>query len=333
MIIEKHKTMKIKQYLATICLLACQLVFGQINNTSWPVKGATWVYESSSLGGRSYLKLAYIGDTIIENKPTSILKKTSIRIFGNPMDPDPANTVTYTNDAGQEYFYENQDSVFRWEDGAFELLYIFNAPVSSVWQIQEANNQRNPCDSAAIFDTLKVIENETYTISGHTLSGIRVESTKNRWSFFGRIVDKIGSMGSPVPIPLLPAQDSCVIIDYYTFFYTSLVCYHDKEQGYLSFSSFADCFELTTNIEQVHQSIIDLYPNPTNQELHISLPNIISLKNAQCSLWNIQGQKVFSTLVNSAKFTIMTSHLPLGIYTLQILSGGKLYSDKVLIVK
>jgi hypothetical protein len=84
----------------------------------------------------------------------------------------------------------------------------------------------------------------------------------------------------------------------------------------------------------LRQENISIFPNPTNGQLAVQL-NTLSQKSIQISVIDLLGKTVFdNTYVFEQgldKETINLNHLDNGLYLIRLQSGGKLYTEKLII--
>lgn len=73
---------------------------------------------------------------------------------------------------------------------------------------------------------------------------------------------------------------------------------------------------------------IVMYPNPTNDQVHISVNSSIE-NQIQVSLLNMIGQNVYSKNENKNQFTLNIDHLPNGIYFMELKSGKMVWKQKI----
>ncbi|GEM_PF-1563791 len=73
---------------------------------------------------------------------------------------------------------------------------------------------------------------------------------------------------------------------------------------------------------------IQIAPNPTSDVLHISLKE---QRNAVVSFWNINGKQIFRKKMDGTALSIVTSHLPDGMYLLGIEIEGSIYTKKIIV--
>lgn len=70
-------------------------------------------------------------------------------------------------------------------------------------------------------------------------------------------------------------------------------------------------------------------PNPSAEVITISLP--LSFANATLNLFDLTGRKVYAATAKNPKTEIAVGNLQKGIYLLEIVSGDKLWSEKVVV--
>jgi len=87
----------------------------------------------------------------------------------------------------------------------------------------------------------------------------------------------------------------------------------------------------TTSVETPEQSGYRIYPNPARDVLHIK--SIATGTNAHITLSALDGRVVFRGLQTGGLTSLQTDQLPEGVYTLHILSGDQLHTEKVMISK
>ncbi|WP_020570360.1 clostripain-related cysteine peptidase [Neolewinella persica] len=75
---------------------------------------------------------------------------------------------------------------------------------------------------------------------------------------------------------------------------------------------------------------IAMYPNPVNADLTIENNNFTG-GNYSLRLIDMNGRQVFSATFNQRQATIPTGNLPTGLYGVELVSGTKIFTDKVLI--
>lgn len=85
--------------------------------------------------------------------------------------------------------------------------------------------------------------------------------------------------------------------------------------------------EIPTGNAQIEQSVFSAYPNPASEEINISFAN---KGHYALALRNITGEIIFSTEGYSLQERIDASHLPSGVYLLEVkLNSGKILNQKI----
>jgi len=80
-----------------------------------------------------------------------------------------------------------------------------------------------------------------------------------------------------------------------------------------------------TAISEISVSNIKIYPNPTSDILFVECENINAIK-----LYDLLGKEVL-TQISNGKVTVNISHLPKGIYNVQIISNGKITGNSKIV--
>ncbi|MBI4931123.1 MAG: T9SS type A sorting domain-containing protein [Bacteroidetes bacterium] len=74
---------------------------------------------------------------------------------------------------------------------------------------------------------------------------------------------------------------------------------------------------------------INVFPNPTDGKCTLVFAS--GAKQSYIEIYNVMGEKIYSSQINSGKTEINLSKQPKGIYFLQIQSSGKTYNSKIVI--
>lgn len=102
----------------------------------------------------------------------------------------------------------------------------------------------------------------------------------------------------------------------------------DDEQQYEYYSLTLHYSEVTTNIDKVNNSIVNIYPNPASS--YITIQPLLSDNTGIFELYDIKGNKIIS-LTFSDKTQVSTNDLQSGIYFYNIISKEKRVSGKLVI--
>ena len=90
---------------------------------------------------------------------------------------------------------------------------------------------------------------------------------------------------------------------------------------------------LNTAINQLAlNNRINVYPNPANEVLNISIAKEIDLTHAKISLVDISGREVLNQRINSRESAININHLQNGVYVLKLRLGDVILSVKKVII-
>ncbi len=89
---------------------------------------------------------------------------------------------------------------------------------------------------------------------------------------------------------------------------------------------------MASSINIFSEHLFKIYPNPATYELH--LQNINHLSNTQVYLFNLLGQEVYKkSFIHFDEQIIDLQDFNNGIYILQIYSGNKMFTDKIIVNK
>lgn len=102
------------------------------------------------------------------------------------------------------------------------------------------------------------------------------------------------------------------------------------EMGYgiPNFGDALDALLLLGVEEQLQENNFALYPNPVRNRINISFPK--SAENAEFTLYNVLGERVLQTRINTMKNSVDVSSLTSGMYIASITSNNKTTSYKII---
>lgn len=267
--------------------------------------GAKWNFPqffpfSSQTGLATYTS---IGDTIIENKSCRIVYKDEYSCYANN---------------GNHYFHQSNDSIFYYHqtDEEFHLLFVFNAQIGDSWEIQDLN-----------FDAVYTCKVDSISYFYYSPN----DSLKIQHIDFGngttiKLYENIGfdfAFFLPTGFPIC---DNAVE--------QNLLCYEDNILGQIKFSSEA-CVITSVKKLTPANSIFQTYPNPTSDELNISLSKTPLSNYEQFQLINLLGTVVedFKIPTTEMTYSISIKHLPSGIYFLKYLKNGNLIRTEQVVIQ
>ncbi len=87
--------------------------------------------------------------------------------------------------------------------------------------------------------------------------------------------------------------------------------------------------DVCSGIQTLDAELVSIYPNPSNGLVVVKTP----LLNAQVSVFDINGKKVFTQTTSSFETLLDLSHLANGVYQLNIVSENSSFNHKVMINK
>lgn len=275
--------------------------------------GSEWYYNYNNFWIEGYVKLVYVGDTIISGQITHVLKKD---LFYYDFISEEHEKI----DLGAEYVYSNEDSVFIYRYDQFYLLFDFSALPGDTWTVPETFE--TDCDTTGV---VMVVSAGDTLINGTTYRYIDLQGdTSSEWIITGRVVERIGTIESY----LLPNPELCVV-DLYEG--GPLRCYSDDEIGLISTGISAEC-DYLASIEIWDKELhVKLYPNPATTELWLQLPVNLPLPQAQIELYGHTGRLLYNSQPTGHFHEIDVAHLPAGLYLVRMWDGEKWRTEKVVV--
>ena len=90
----------------------------------------------------------------------------------------------------------------------------------------------------------------------------------------------------------------------------------------------SDC-DLFVSIDELKQSNIAVYPNPSLGNFHISLPH--SMNSAILKITNAEGRLVYESILNQTTEIDVSMDQPKGVYLLTIDNGQSVQSKKIIL--
>ncbi len=110
---------------------------------------------------------------------------------------------------------------------------------------------------------------------------------------------------------------------------SNLICTKVNNQTYYPDSS-TSCHLVTTVNSLDIDMAIDIYPNPSNNEINIIIPDTEKLTSNIITLLSPLGQILITEKINSQKSIIDISSLPKGLYLLTISVNEKIFTRKII---
>jgi hypothetical protein len=289
----------------------------------WAPPGAMWLYEQPGLGDiRRHYQISYTKDTIINNTPTKELEVHTIYYQFTPIGILLSGMNYHTS----WFMYENNGTVYWWNNGQFKPLYVFTPQVGDSWQISKPSDSYHPCDSISSQDSIVVDSITTQIIDGHTYTRINTSSIGDKWTMRS-YYKNIGGRSNFVPIAE-NSGDTCFYFDQSVDYSGSLLCYYDDIRGYRNiFPGGQECnLSLMTNtkkISDVSNTSVSIYPNPVSDVINIKNDKEENFFN-RLTISNVLGQVVVEKEFSNA---LSVDFLPKGIYILTLYSQNNITSS------
>ncbi|TSJ39816.1 T9SS type A sorting domain-containing protein [Fluviicola chungangensis] len=278
---------------------------GFSQSTNWIKGNAIWHYKfyNYSMPGSGYIKVWDDGDTLIQNKVCTKLKAVK-------HDFEPINAQWELQEFISDYIsgivYYSNDTVYRWYNDQFEILYDFSAQAGDSWLLLTGvSNPPFSCNDTSIC----VVESVgSIHLGGNPYPELQVNYSPGSFEYFH---GKINSRFGPTQGYLFPMSRWCdssvfIDIDQITF-----ICFEDDS---LNYNPTGESCEYYLGLSESELSSISIFPNPS--EGKIELLSDVPLKRIR--IVNLMGvvSKEFRT--NLTLTEIDLSELPRGTYYLNI---------------
>ncbi len=298
---------------ALLCIMACTLPFASLCQdvpVEWAEPGTKWTYEGCYFDRAGTFPVVFesLGDTLLGGK--------SCRILGCP--------ECQNLEEDEIYLYQSGDTVFRYYEGSFNLLYNFSLGAGDTLEVFT-----EICDGIPLkvrIDSVSTIQLGDQTLRVQYISEPHaIDEGCNGAFFSGPLVEKIGDLG--FFIPQFGAVDpplSCGFIGYEDPSCIGLpedlvsiplgandsinVCNYNVEDFLIEVS----------NKAWISPPNLMVFPNPSQNMLKISMENV---PIHQVELFTLFGESLgssFSPTLGSSSLQLDVSPLSPGIYLLKI---------------
>jgi hypothetical protein len=265
----------------------------------WAPSGATWYYEWASMWYSGYVKISYIGDTIVDSKSCKILKKERFTY-------DWVNHIYSNMFIGYEYTYQESNIVYYYRYGQFFKLYDFNSSAGSSWEVA-GWEPFNPCDSTGL-----IVVNSTgmITVNSLSLKYLNVSPGQNStWALSDTIIERIGPLGYMFPEP------TCVVD---LFEGGSLRCYSDDTFELYKRGQAPACdYIIGADEISPESNYFKIYPVPATSTITLEITKKIKDK-MMIEISDILGKKMKSIEMDKVKMSIDIEDLKGGVYFILI---------------
>lgn len=276
----------------------------------WIDSSATWTYDYWNVSEQGTIRWEYTRDSIIQGRNSQIIKQTKFR-YGGPFSG--------VINEGEVYTTVSNDSVFYWRDNQFLLLYDFGASIGDTWLVS-IDSADSACEDSAFVEVINI---GSTIINGNNLRTLTLQLNSNSFrGVSGVVTERFGSP-SGLSFGFLPGYFGCQgSSTIYEFSQLTFRCYEDK-----TFSNYnpsgKNCDTLTANsINEIDSQNLILYPNPTNDNLRIDLPNN---KISNISIIDIYG-KLLSQHYSTQNIDV--SNLISGVYYLRVVTDKEIIITK-----
>ena len=286
----------------------CSMV-AQVDAYPWAPTGATWLYRASSQNSQLYFKLSYQKDTSFFGRNVKKIVVTKFEYIGIP----PNLLRTKETFVRNEYMYNSQDSVFWYNDNAYQLLYLFSAVSGSSWTIQKSDYFTCLNSSGTPNSNLLTVRTVQEATMGSQLFTVIDANPQPYWTIGTRLIKNIGSTRSPSP---LPGSLGCTVIDGNIGQPDALTCYYDNLRGSIDFGGVGNCQGLVTKINDLDKNDSKLFvisPNPVIDNLQIKGNSSVKLESI--NVFDMFGKQYFFIKnIDSNNSEIDVSSLPDGMF-------------------
>jgi hypothetical protein len=271
--------------------------------SNWIHGNAVWHYKyfNFSMPGSGYIKVWDDGDTLIQNKVCTKLK--SVKHAFEPINAQ-WELAEYVSDYISGIVYYSNDTVYRWYNNEFQVLYDFSAQTGDSW-ILSTGNAPFGCNDTSYCDVESV---GSVNLGGNMYNELQVNNTMDAYEYFyGKINTRFGPTQRYL-FPLTRVCDSMTVldIDQITF-----ICFEDDS---LYYNPTNEACEYYLGLKESALNTISIFPNPSTGK--IELLSEIPLKTIR--VMNVQGLvlKEFDTSLTLKEIDL--SELPQGAYYLKI---------------
>ncbi|HOI31896.1 MAG: T9SS type A sorting domain-containing protein [Bacteroidales bacterium] len=109
-----------------------------------------------------------------------------------------------------------------------------------------------------------------------------------------------------------------------------LLCMHENETLIYANPNYESCY-LITDINEIENPIVELFPNPANTQTSLKLPENTVLSQTQIELYNPAGSLLYKAKPGSHFHKIDVAHLPKGLYLVRVWDGERWYVEKLVV--
>lgn len=285
-------------------------------SVEWAELGTKWTYEGCYFDRSETFPVVYesIGDTLLAGK--------SCRVIGCPECQNPEDD--------EIYIYQRGDTIFRYYDGGFHILYNFSLGAGDTLEVFTEICDGIPLkvriDSVSTIQLGDQILRVQYINEPHSIS----EGCSSVF-FNGPLVEKIGDLG--FFIPQFGAVDpplSCGFIGYEDpnceALSEDLVSIPLRANDSINVCNFnvEDFLIQVSRKAWISPPNLMVFPNPTQDMLTISMENVPIHQVEVFTLFGARLVSSFSRILGISSLQLDVSSFPPGIYLLKI-EGDRTY--------
>lgn len=299
-----------KKYLSIIFLIIL-VKFSFAQYQPLPMQNAEWIYWGGinllSCPTCTFVNYKYYtdGDTVINTQTYVKIKKTEIPSI-NDMSVYPTYTGAIRQDTLNKKIY-----VVLTDSTTERILYDFSLQVGDTINsvLHDLSNDIGSCGVETIYLIDSILINGNYHKTFYIQGGCGDMSL--------RFIEGIGS------------SYGLIFPNYFGQVESHLSC--TKVSGQTYYPSNTSSCDLVTSVNSLDIDMaIDIYPNPSNNEINIIIPDTEKSTSYILTLLSPIGQIVIREKINSKKSIIDISELPKGLYLLTISVNENIFTKKII---
>ncbi|MCF0200293.1 MAG: T9SS type A sorting domain-containing protein [Bacteroidales bacterium] len=282
-------------------------LFANANAQEFAPIGAEWHYDYKCFADEGYVRINSVSDTVIDNIHCNKLEKT--RFVYNHIIEDYS-----TQELGNEYVFQQGDSVMVYRNGRSFKLFDFGAEIGASWKIYGTSFEE--------YGIVEVVGKGTEELDGISLNYIDImDQEESLWGFSWhgynpvRIYEKIGPANSylfPERLDMLDIGEGGLPR-----------CYQDNELGIIHIDNEHPCDYLYDSIEEKATSIcVSVFPNPSQGSFIMNLP---CHDNWQIMVYDIFGRLAFSKASDEQQINIELNNCTSGLYYIIVANNQSSY--------
>lgn len=291
------------------------MFYGGVNSqTEWAPIGAKWYFNRPSSITNDYVVFESKKDSTIQGRVSRII---DVRLNGTKL-------------VGQEYIYQNGDSIFYYNlnYNSFFLLYNFSAKAGDTITVHPGKFKPTKAffsyDDSITGFKYKILSLDSIQISGQWIKRQKVTLLKNGlWGFSkpdGKdyyILNKIGSLAYFFGVQSgITPEDNLSMCR----------CYSDSDFEFKNplWDSECDLISVYVASKILNNNVV--YPNPFDDQLNILMTEPIE----SVEIINVNGLKLQVTHPNKESVIINTTMLNKGCFLLRVITKHHVYSKKLI---